>query len=123
MLLWLCIFIHDCIQTNKNCPIKPINISPPSPFHENATHYNYRISINTIGPISPSSQGNSHLFGFIDAFGHFVVTMLGPHYSSKYAIQTLLHLWITTFGTTPQYLVIDQSTEYINQEMAHLCTL
>ena len=122
--LWFSIFIHDCIecQTNKHFPIKPQNISPPLPFYENATHFNYRISMDTKGPISPSSQNNSYIFVIIDAFSHFVVTNPAPHITSKYAIQTLLHHWITKFGP-PQYLVTDRGTEYINQDMAHLCSL
>ena len=122
--LWFSIFIHDCIecQTNKHFPIKPQNISPPLPFYENATHFNYRISMDTKGPISPSSQNNSYIFVIIDAFSHFVVTNPAPNITSKYAIQTLLHHWITKFGP-PQYLVTDRGTEYINQDMAHLCSL
>ena len=67
--LWFSIFIHDCIecQTNKHFPIKPQNNSPPLPFYENATHFNYRISMDTKGPISPSSQNNSYIFVIIDA--------------------------------------------------------
>ena len=122
--LWFSIFIHDCIecQTNKHFPIKPQNISPPLHFFENATHFNYRISMDTKGPISPSSQNNSYIFVIIDAFSHFVVTNPAPNITSKYAIQTLLHHWITKFGP-PQYLVTDRGTEYINQDMAHLCSL
>ena len=50
---------------NKHFPIKPINISPPLPFYENATHFNYRIAIDTKGPISPSSQGNSYFVSLL----------------------------------------------------------
>ena len=122
--LWFSIFTHDCIdcQTNKHFLIKPQNISPPLPFYENATHFNYRISMDTKGPISPSSQNNSYIFVIIEAFSHFVVTNPAPNINSKYAIQTLLHHWITKFGP-PQYLVTDRGTEYINQDMAHLCSL
>ena len=76
----------------------------------------------TKGPISPSSNNNSYIFVVIDAFSHFVVTNSAPHFTSKYAIQTLLHHWITKFGP-PQYLDTDRGTEYINQDMAHLCSL
>ena len=78
--------------------------------------------MDTKGPISPSSQNNSYIFVIIDAFSHFVVTNPAPKINSKYAIQTLLHHWITKFGP-PQYLVTDRGTEYINQDMAHLCSL
>ena len=74
--LWFSIFIYDCIecQTNKHFPFKPQNNSPPLPFYESATHFNYRISMDTKGPISPSSQNNFYIFVIIDAFSHFVVT-------------------------------------------------
>ena len=78
--------------------------------------------MDTKGPISPYSQNNSYIFVIIDAFSHFVVTNPAPNINSKYAIQTLLHHWITKFGP-PQYLVTDRGTEYINQDMAHLCSL
>ena len=35
------------------------------------------------------------------SFSHFVVTNPAPHITSKYAIQTLLHHWITKFGPPP----------------------
>ena len=101
--LWFSIFIHDCIecQTNKPFPINSQNISPPLPIYENATHFNYRISMDTKGPISLSSQNNSYIFVIIDAFSHFVVTNPAPHITSKYTIQTLLHHWITKFAHPP----------------------
>ena len=68
------IFIDDCFEcpTNEHFPIKPQNNSPSLPFYENATHFNYRISMDTKGPFSPSSQKNSYIFVIIDAFSHFV---------------------------------------------------
>ena len=78
--------------------------------------------MDTKGPISPSSHNKSDIFVIVDAFSHFVVTNPAPNITSKYAIQTLLHHWITKFGP-PQYLVIDRGTESVNQDMAHLCSL
>ena len=78
--------------------------------------------MDTKGPVSPFSQGNSYIFVVIDAFSHFVVTNPAPHITSEYANQTLLHHWITKIGP-PQYLVTDRGTEYINEDMAHLCSL
>ena len=65
---------------------------------------------------------NSYIFVINDAFSHCVVTNPAPHITSKYAFQTLLHHWITKFGP-PQNLVTDRGTEYINEDMAHLCSL
>ena len=121
--LWFSIFIHDCIdcQQNKHFQTKP-NISPHLPFYENATHFNYRISMETKGPISPPSDNNTFIFVIVDAFSHFVVTCPSRANNSQNAIKTLLHHWIVKFGP-PQYLVTDRGSEYINKDMTHLCTL
>ena len=66
--------------------------------------------MDTKGPISPSSQNNSYIFVIIDAFSHFVVTNPAPNITSKYAIQTLLHHWITSFGPLSTWL----QTEVLN---------
>ena len=83
--LLISIYFHDCIecQTNKHFPIKPKILSLFLPFYENATHFNYRITMDTEILISPSSQGNSYIFVIIDAFSHFLVTNPAPHISSK----------------------------------------
>ena len=78
--------------------------------------------MDTKGPFSPSSQNKSYTFVIIDAISHFGVTNPAPHLSSNYAIQTLLHHWITKFGP-PRYLLTDRGTQYVNQDMAHLCYL
>ena len=121
---WFSIFIQDWVecQTNRNFHFEN-NTSPPLPFYENETYFNYRISMDTRGYIAPSSHGNSYLLLIIDVFGHFVVTNPVPHISTNYAIQTLLHNWNTKIGP-PQYLVTDRGTEYIIQDMApHLSFL
>ena len=75
--------------------------------------------MDTKEPISPCSEGISYIFVKVDAFGHFFVTHPAPYVSSKHAIKTLLHQWITNFGP-PQYLITDRGTEYTKQDMAHL---
>ena len=78
--------------------------------------------MDTEGTNFPSSQGNSFIFVRIDAFSGFVVTNPAPQISFIHAIQTLPHHWITKFGP-PQYHVTDRGTEYIIQDMTHLCSL
>ena len=115
--------MHDCLdcQKNKHFSTKQ-NLALPLPFYENATHFNYRISRDTKGPISPSSDGNSYIFVIIDAFSHFIITNPTPQINSKHAIQTLLCHWISKFGP-PQYLVTDRGSEYVTKDMAQFCTL
>ena len=62
--------------------------------------------MDTKGLISFSSQNNSCIFVIIGAFSHFVVTNPTPQIFSKYAIQKLLHHWLTKF-VPPQYRVTD----------------
>ena len=78
--------------------------------------------MDTKGPFFPSSKGNSYFFVIFNAFSHFVVTNLTPQISSKYALQTLLHHWITKFGPS-ENLVTGRGTEHGNQQMTHLCSL
>ena len=120
---WLSIFIHDCIecQRNKHFNMK-IQTAPTQPFSEHAPSFNYRISMDTKGPINPPSHIKSYIHVLIDAFSHFVVTVPIKSNNAKTAIETLLHHWIIKFGP-PIYLVTDRGSEYVNKEMAHLCAL
>ena len=65
--------------------------------------FNYRSSNYRKGPISPPADGNQYNFVILYAFRHFIVANRPPQLTSKYSIQTLLHLWIAKFGH-PQYL-------------------
>ena len=120
---WLSIFIHDCIecQRNKHFNMK-IQTAPTQSFSEHAPSFNYRNSMDTKGPINPPSHNKSYIHVIIDAFIHFVVTVPIKSNNAKTAIKTLLHHWIIKFGP-PIYLVTDLGSEYVNKEMAHLCTL
>ena len=84
----------------------------------NASYFNYIKSIDTKGPINPSSKLNSYIHVIVDAFSHFVVTVPTKQNNSQNAVNSLLHHWITKFGP-PVYLVTDRGSEYINSE---LCT-
>ena len=70
------IFIHDCIECQQNKHInRKIQTSTIQTFPENASHFNYRISMDTKGPINPPSKQNSYIHVIVDAFSHFVVTV------------------------------------------------
>ena len=120
---WLSIFIHDCIecQRNKHFNMK-IQTAPIQSFSKHAPSFNYRISMDTKGPINPPSHNKSYIHVIIDAFSHFVVTVPIKSNNAKTAIKNLLHQWIIKFGPRI-YLVTDRGSEYVHKEMAHLCTL
>ena len=54
---WLSIFIHDCVecQRNKHYNMK-IQTAPTQSLSEHAPSFNYRISVDTKGPVNPPSH-------------------------------------------------------------------
>ena len=117
---WMSIFIHDSIecQQNKHNNQK-IQTVPLQTFSQSASYFNYRISMDTKGPINPPSKQNIHVI--VDAFSHFVLTVPVEQNNAQNAVNSLLHHWITKFGP-PIYPVTDSGSEYINSEFANLCT-
>ena len=81
-------FIHDCIecQRNKHFNMK-IQTAPTQSFSEHAPSFNYRISMDTKGPINPPSHNKSYIRVIIDAFSHFVVTVPIKSNNAKTAIK------------------------------------
>ena len=78
--------------------------------------------MDTKGPINPPSPRKSYFHDIVDAFSHFVITVPIKLINAKTAVKSLLHHWIIKFGP-PIYLVTDRGSEYINTDMAQLCTL
>ena len=70
------IFIHDCIECQQNKHIKQkIQTATTQTLSENASYFNYRISMDTKGTISTPSQQNTYIHVIVGAFSHFVVTV------------------------------------------------
>ena len=115
-------FIHDCIECQQNKHIKQkIQTATIQTISENASYFNYQISIDTKGSISPPSKQNSYNHVIVDAFNHFVVTVPVKQNIAQNAVNSLLHHWITKFGPHV-YLVTDRGSEYTNSQLANLCT-
>ena len=124
LVKWLSIFIHDCLECQRNKHFnEKINTAPLHSFSEHAPSFNYRTSMDTKSPFTPSSQNKSYIHVIVDTFSHFVVTVPNKSNNAKTAVKTLLHRWIYKFGPPILYLVTDRGSEYINTDMAHLCTL
>ena len=120
---WLSIYIHDCIECQRNKHFNMKNhTAPTQSFSEHAPSFNYRISMDPKGPINPTSHNKSYIHVIIDAFSHFLVTVPIKSNNAKTAVKTFLHHWNIKFGP-PIYLVTDRGSEYVNKEIAHLCTL
>ena len=119
---WMSIFIHDCIECQQNKHInQKIQTAKIQTFSENASYFNYRISMDTKGPINPPSNQNSYIHVIVDAFSHFVVTVHVKQNNSQNAVNSLLHHLITKFGP-PVFLVTVRGSEYNISDFANLCT-
>ena len=104
-------FIHDCIECEQNKHIiQKLRNATIQNFSENASCFNYRISMDTKGPINPPSKQNSYIHVIVDAFSHFVVTIPVKQNNAKNADNSLLHHRIAKFGP-PVYLVTDRGSE------------
>ena len=105
---WLSIFIHDCIECQRNKHFnQKIQTAPTQSFSEHAPSFNYRFFMDTKGPINPPSHNKSYIHVIFDAFSHFVVTVPIKSNNAKTAIKTLLHHCSIKFGP-PIYLVTDR---------------
>ena len=91
-----------------------IQTAPTQSFSEHAPSFNYRVFMDTKGPINPPSHNKSYIHVVIDAFSHFVVTVAIKSSNAKTAINTLLHHWIIEFGP-PISLFTDRGSEYVKK--------
>ena len=81
---WLSIFIHDCIEGQRDKHFfQKIQTAPAQSFSEHAPSFNYRNSLDTKGPINPLSHNKSYIHVIIDAFSHFPV----PFFYSTHQIK------------------------------------
>ena len=121
--IWIKVLCNDCIicQLNKPYPNQK-QIAQKQDFKGQSLYFNHRISFDTKGPISPSSEGNSYIMVIVDAFTHYVALNPVPHCNAYYAYTTLCEHWIAKFGL-PEILVTDNGTEFINNEIITLCHL
>ena len=83
-----------------------IPTAPTQSFSEHAPCFNYRISMDTKGPINPPSQHKSYIHVIVDAFSHIVVTVPIKSNNAKTAVKTLLHHWITKYGLQSTFSLI-----------------
>ena len=97
-------------------------IAQKQDFKGQNLYFNHKISFDTKGPISPSSEGNSYIMVIDDAFTHCAALNPLPHCNAYYAYTTLYEHCIAKFGL-PEILVTDDGTEFINNEIITLCHL
>ena len=90
---WMSILIHECSECQQN---KHINqkFKPQQYkfFSENVSYFNYRITMDTKGPINPPSKQISYIHVIVDAFSHFVVRVPIKQNIAQTADNPLLHI-------------------------------
>ena len=101
---WLAILTQDCLNCKTSKSMPNLLMAPQQPFLEVSTYFNHRISMDTKGPISPSSDGNSYIYVIVDALTRYVVLHPSPKNDANKALTKLFDHWIVTFGI-PDILV------------------
>ena len=93
------VLCNDCIsfQLNKPYPNQK-QIAEKQDFKGHSLYFNHRISFDTKGLISPSSEGNFYRMVLVDAFAHYEALNPVPHCNAYYAYTTLNEHWIAKFG-------------------------
>ena len=95
-------------------------MTPQQPFLAVSPYFNHRFSMDTKGPISPSSDGNSYVYVIVDAFTHYVVLHPSLQNDNTNALTVQFDHWIVKFEVL-DILVTDNGNEYISGEFAHFC--
>ena len=121
--IWIKVVCNNCLlcQLYKPYPNQK-RIAEKQDFKGRSLYFNHRISFDIIGPISPSSEGNSFIMVIVVAFTHYVALNPVPHCNAYYAYTTLYEHWIAKFGL-PEILVTDNGTEFNNNEITTVCHL
>ena len=89
---WIKVLCNDCITCQLNEPYSnQKQISEKQEFKAQSLSFNHRISFDTKGPLSPSSEGNSYIMVIVDAFTHYVALNPEPHCNAYYAYTTLMN--------------------------------
>ena len=78
--IWIKVLCNNCIicHLKKYYPNQK-QIATKQDFKGQSLYFNHRISFDTKGPISPSSEGNSYIMVIVDAFTHYVALNPVPH--------------------------------------------
>ena len=88
----IAILTQDCLkcQTTKSMP--NLLMVPQQQFLEVSSYFNHRISMDTKGPFSPSSDGNSYVYVIVDPFTHYVVFHPSPKNDATNALTIIWSL-------------------------------
>ena len=95
-------------------------MAPQQRFLEISPYFNHCISMDTKGPISPSSDANSFVYVIVDAFTHYVVLHPSPKNDATNELTVLFDHWLVKF-VIPDILVADNGNEFFNGEFVHFC--
>jgi hypothetical protein len=111
-------FIRRCPTCQKMSPLQgviranPYTLVSYIPF--------FRIAMDTIGPLPPSSEGHKYIIVIIDTFTRYVELFPAVDVSAQSAASALVS-HILRFGV-PSELVTDNGSQFVNQVFQHIAT-
>ena len=91
--------LKDCIKCQACKSHKKIyNTASLRPFSELTPYFNFRISIDTKGPINPPSNGKSYIISIVDAFSNYYIPTAVTKHDGETIVKVLYEKWIILFG-------------------------
>ena len=95
-------------------------ISTSAPYNMSVSYPNDRVNIDTVGPLPPDGEGNTHIIAIMDVFSRFIelYPVNGP--TADNAFRALTN-WCGRYGI-PNETLSDNGPEYVNHIISELTT-
>ena len=115
----VCTFIRQCPCCIFMQPSKRL-ISTSAPYNMSVSYPNDRVNIDTVGPLPPDGEGNTHIIAIMDVFSRFIelYPVNGP---TAYNAFRALTNWCGRYGI-PNETLSDNGPEYVNHIISELTT-
>jgi hypothetical protein len=113
-------FVKECTICQHNRPYT----GPKQPFRHlrQVERPNEQVSMDVVGPIQTSVNGNKYILTMVDEFTKFAIAAPLPDKSTKEIMHVVLTYWFTTIGT-PRYLHSDAGKEVDSELVRNVCKL
>ena len=113
----VCTFRRQCPCCIFMQPSKRL-ISTSAPYNMSVSYPNDRVNIDTVGPLPPDGEGNTHIIAIMDVFSRFIelYPVNGP---TAYNAFRALTNWCGRYGI-PNETLSDNGPEYVNHIISEL---
>ena len=109
--------VKNCSQCQR---YKPTPTKPREPLAFPASYKFQCVHIDLVGPLPPSSKGNSYLLTAIDRFSGWVEATPMASITAEACGEEFIKMWVSRFGV-PEEMVTDQGAQFEAHLFNKLC--